>query len=218
MVPLAAKKESARRHFAGKIVLRKLLATLLLSASVLLPTAVIQPASAVTNTTKPSVGVPLNEEISNLWNAISLNSINQALANFFPGSAYIQMKKGVLENPSADFSSRLLAFFKLDFSAYHQLVVTGGPSTLVGIRVNPSQVSWIQVGACENKIGYWHMGPVRVVYKLAGIVKSFAIASLISWNGVWKIIHLGPNPRPHNIGTVDSPLQGAGNPGPGGGC
>ena len=61
MVPLAAKKESARRRFAGKIVLRKLLATLLLSASVLLPTAVIQPASAVTNTTKPSVGVPLND-------------------------------------------------------------------------------------------------------------------------------------------------------------
>jgi hypothetical protein len=199
-------------------VIRKLLVTSLLSASFLLPTAIIQPASAATNTLKPSIGAPLNDELSAVWNAISSNSFNQALSYFFPGSAYVQMKKGLLQNPSADFSSRLLAFFKLDFAAYHQLVVTGGTSTFTGIRVNPSQVSWIQVGTCENKIGYWHLGPVRVVYEQSGVVKSFAIASLISWNGVWKIIHLGPNPRAKNIGTVASPAKGPGTPGPGGGC
>jgi hypothetical protein len=198
-------------------VIKKSVASLLLVTS-LLVSAAIQPASATTNTMKPSIGVSLNNQMSAVWTEILSDSFNEALGNFFPSSAYNQMKKGVLSNPSADYSSRLLAFFKLDFSAYHQLVVTGGPSTFLGIRVNPSQVSWIQVGACENKIGYWHLGPVRVVYEQAGIVKSFAIASLISWNGVWKIIHLGPNPRLHNIGTVDSPLKGAGSPGPGGGC
>jgi len=198
-------------------VIKKSVASLLLVTS-LLVSAAIQPASATTNTMKPSIGVSLNNQMSAVWTEILSDSFNEALGNFFPSPAYNQMKKGVLSNPSADYSSRLLAFFKLDFSAYHQLVVTGGPSTFLGIRVNPSQVSWIQVGACENKIGYWHLGPVRVVYEQAGIVKSFAIASLISWNGVWKIIHLGPNPRLHNIGTVDSPLKGAGSPGPGGGC
>ena len=188
--------------------------SLLLSVAIVSPTS----AGAATNDSKPSIGGAFTTQMNDVWNAISANSQEQALKNFFPGSAYIQMKRGVLANPSGDFSSRLLAFFKLDLAAYHQLIVSGGPSKFIGVRVNPAQISWISVGVCENKIGYWHLGPVRVVYEQAGVVKSFAIASLISWNGVWKIIHLGPNPRAKNIGTVASPALGPGSPGPGGGC
>ena len=188
--------------------------------SLLLSIAIVQPASAApaTNSAKPSIGAAFTTQMNDVWNSIYANSTDQALTNFFPSAAYVQMKQGVLPNPTADFSSRLLAFFKLDLSAYHQLVMSGGPSKFTGIRVNPAQISWISPGVCENKIGYWHLGPVRVVYEQSGVVKSFAIASLISWNGVWKIIHLGPNPRAKNIGTVASPAKGPGTPGPGGGC
>ena len=188
--------------------------------SLFLSVAILAPMStgAVTNDLKPTVGAAFTSQMNDVWNAISANSQEQAIKNFFPGAAYVEMKRGVLANPAVDFSSRLLAFFKLDFSSYHQLIVSGGPSKFIGLGVNPAQISWISVGACENKIGYWHLGPVRIVYKQAGEVKSFAIASLISWNGAWKIIHLGPNPRAKNIGTVASPAIGPGSPGPGGGC
>jgi len=65
---------------------------------------------------------------------------------------------------------------------------------------------------------YWHLPGVRFVYSVGGAVQSFAIASLISWRGQWYVVHLGPNPRPEDIGTVDQPAAGAGSPGPAGGC
>jgi hypothetical protein len=50
------------------------------------------------------------------------------------------------------------------------------------------------------------------------VVRSFGVASLISWRGLWYVVHLGPNPRPSDVGTVDQPAIGPGSPGPGGGC
>lgn len=166
----------------------------------------------------PKSGVELTSMLNQLWQSIQDNSSQSAKALFFPKNSYIEMKTGVIANPAADFDNRLMTFYKLDLDAYHRHVVTGGKSVFVSALVNPAQIMWIPVRACENKTGYWHLGPVRIVYKQAGVLKSFAIASLISWNGEWKIIHLGPNPRPHNVGTVDSPQKGPGSPGPGGGC
>ena len=219
MVLLEKKNRKRSRRFTGERVSSKLVAKLLLGFSLSLSALLIEPAgSTTTNLSKPELGAPFTAEMHEVWDAIASNSLDRAVAHFFPGSAYVQMKQGVLPNPSGDFATRLLAFYKLDFVTYHQLLAKGGSSKFIGIRVNPLQVARIQPGVCENKIGYWHLGPVRIVYEQAGVVKSFAIASLISWNGVWKIIHLGPNPRSHNVGTVDSPQKGAGNPGPGGGC
>ena len=58
----------------------------------------------------------------------------------------------------------------------------------------------------------------RLVYSVKHVVRSVAVASLISWHGVWYVVHLGPNPRPLNIGTVDAPSVGRGVAGPAGGC
>ena len=41
---------------------------------------------------------------------------------------------------------------------------------------------------------------------------------MISWRGEWYVVHLGPNPRPTNTGTVDMPALGPGTPGSAGGC
>jgi hypothetical protein len=89
---------------------------------------------------------------------------------------------------------------------------------LLAVNASAADAEWIAPGSCENLIGYWHLPGVRFVYRAGGVVKSFAVASLISWRGVWYVVHLGPNPRPVNVGTVDQPAVGPGLPGPGGGC
>ena len=44
------------------------------------------------------------------------------------------------------------------------------------------------------------------------------VDSMISWRGVWYVIHLGPNTTPGSPGTVDDPQVGTGTPGYGAGC
>ena len=154
-----------------------------------------------------------------LFQAIKSDRPADAMPVFFPKSAYVSMKTGILPDPAGDYESRLIAFFNLDVSAYHQEL---GPdpesATLTQVLTDPQAAAWIEPGTCENKVGYWHLPGVRLVYKQGGVTSSFAVASLISWRGIWYVVHLGPNPRPSNVGTVDSPSAGAGTPGPPGGC
>ena len=116
-------------------------------------------------------------------------------------------------------ADRLIAFYDLDLAAYHEALGPDPSSVqLLGVNGSLADAAWIEPGDCENIIGYWHLPGVRFVYRQGGALKSFAVASLISWRGVWYVVHLGPNPRPENVGTVDQPASGAGTPGPPGGC
>ena len=78
--------------------------------------------------------------------------------------------------------------------------------------------AWVYPGACHNKIGYWHVPGARVVYRVHGQERSFGIASLISWRGVWYVVHLGAVQRTVVTGIVYQPAAGPGVPGPPGGC
>jgi hypothetical protein len=157
--------------------------------------------------------------MTTLWRAIVAGAPIQGRQVFFPESAYLKMKTGVLPDPAGDYTWRLVAFFNLDTAAYHAHLGTDpAAATLLAVESNPSLAAWIPPGACENTIGYWHLPGTRLVYESGGNTYSFRIASLISWRGVWYVVHLGPNPRPSNVGTVDDPQVGPGVPGPGGGC
>lgn len=154
-----------------------------------------------------------------LWNAIVTGSPDEAAGVFFPATAYVKMKTGEIADPSADYDNRLIAFYGLDILAYHaSLGSDASTARLVATSVEASDAAWIPPGACENLIGYWHLPGVRLVYSQNGVVRSFAVASLISWRSVWYVVHLGPNPRPANVGTVAAPALGPGTPGPPGGC
>ena len=154
-----------------------------------------------------------------LWSAIVADSANQGRRVFFPESAYLKMKSGILPDPAGDYTGRLIAFFDLDLAAYHTHLGTDpAAARLVAVESNPSLAAWIPPGACENTIGYWHLPGTRLVYQSGGRTESVRVASLISWRGVWYVVHLGPDPRSANIGTVDDPQPGPGVPGPGGGC
>ena len=69
---------------------------------------------------------------------------------------------------------------------------------------------WVSPGACYNRIGYYEVPNARVVYRLQGQVRSFGIASMISWRGVWYVVHLGAVVRAGAAGIVDDPSLGSG--------
>lgn len=170
------------------------------------------------STAEPSLGPSLTSELGQLFEAIVSNSSSEAAPLIFPASAYVTMKTGRIANPATDYADRLLAFYRLDLAAYHQAVTGGTPAHFVGIRLTGTTPGWIPAGVCENSFGYWHLPNVRVVYSQNGTEKSVLVASLISYNGKWFVVHLGPNPRPTNVGMVDGLSTGTAPAGPAGGC
>ena len=177
-------------------------------------TTTTDPGLAPQTPDRPADGAALTARLQGLWRAITDGSVSEGRALFFPQSAYLQMKTGLLADPAGDFSNRLLGFYGLDIAAYHQLLgADAATARLVSVDAADADAAWIAPGQCENHIGYWHLPGVRLVYQVGPQVRSFAVDSLISWRGTWYVVHLGPNPRPQDVGTVDQPAAG-----PGGGC
>jgi hypothetical protein len=153
--------------------------------------------------------------VTDLWLAVRKDKPSLARPAFFPLAAYKQVK--AIYNSAADWRSRLWLDFSLDVKAAHRLLGRhAGEAKLVRVIV-PAGAAWITPGVCYNKVGYWHVAGPRVVYRLHGRERSFGIASLISWRGVWYVVHFGGITRPA-VGMVDAPASGQGIPGPQGGC
>jgi len=154
------------------------------------------------------------EAMTDLWLAVTTGNARLALPAFFPLAAYEQVK--AIPYPAADWHDRLWHDFALDVGAAHHLV--GSDARLVRVIVPASDAAWIDPGVCVNSIGYWHVPGARVVYSEHGQERSFGIASLISWRGVWYVVHFGAVLRSVVTGIVDRPAIGPGIPGPPGGC
>ena len=156
-------------------------------------------------------------EMTDLWSAVVAGRPALARDAFFPIGAYQQVK--AIVDPAADWHDRLWGDFRLDVAAAHGLLgAGGGQAALVRVIVPSQQASWIVPGVCSNRIGYWHVAGARVVYRLGGQLRSFGIASLISWRGRWYVVHFGAVLRNAAVGLVDQPSAGPGVPGPPGGC
>jgi hypothetical protein len=152
--------------------------------------------------------------MADLWLAVTTGNPRFGLPAFFPVAAYKQVK--AIPYPAADWQDRLWYDFTLDVRAAHGLV---GPGVhLVQVIVPADDAAWVSPGACYNSVGYWHVAGARVVYREHGQERSFGIASLISWRGVWYVVHFGAVTRSAVTGVVDHPAAGPGIPGPPGGC
>ena len=152
--------------------------------------------------------------MQDLWLAVTIGNPTLAQPAFFPLAAYQQVK--AIYNPAADWHGRLWYDFTLDVGAAHRLV--GRDARLVRVIVPMSDAAWVDPGVCANSQGYWHVSGARVVYREHGQERSFGIASLISWRGVWYVVHFGAVLRSVVTGIVDQPAAGPGVPGPPGGC
>ena len=152
--------------------------------------------------------------MADLWLAVTTGNPRFARPGFFPLAAYKQVK--AIPYPVPDWQNRLWSDFVLDVRAAHRLVGSG--ARLDRVVVPEKYAAWVYPGACANKIGYWHVPGARVVYRAHGQERSFGIASLISWRGVWYVVHLGAVQRTVMTGIVYQPAAGPGVPGPPGGC
>jgi hypothetical protein len=144
-----------------------------------------------------------------LWMGIRANSLTRAKPAFFPEGAYVQLK--AIGDPQDDYRFRLLADYELDIGAAHaRLGAHAASAELVGVDVPESYAHWVPSGVCDNGVGYYEVPNSRVVYREDGQVSSFGIASMISWRGVWYVIHLGAILRTSGSGQVDDPEPGPG--------
>jgi hypothetical protein len=175
------------------------------------PGASVLPQTRVLPSTK---SVAFQHAIADLWLAVTTGNSRLALPAFFPLAAYQQVK--AIADPAADWHHRLWGDFVLDVGAAHRLVGSG--ARLVRVIVPTYDSAWVYPGGCDNTLGYWHVPGARVVYEQHGQQRSFGIASLISWRGVWYVVHFGAVLRDVVTGIVDQPATGPGTPGPPGGC
>lgn len=134
-------------------------------------------------------GVGFAAEMRALWQAIVTDQPPVGLPAFFPLAAYLQVK--TLADPAADWRYRLVGDFALDVGAAHAVVRAVPQPSLVGVDVPAAQASWVRPGTCANRVGYWHVADARMVYSTGAGLRSFGIASLISWRGIWYVVHLG---------------------------
>ncbi len=147
--------------------------------------------------------------MASLWAGIVHDSLTQSLAAFFPKDAYVQLK--AIASAGSDWSGRLVHDFGLDIVAAHALLGhRAAQARLLAVNVPSSYGHWIQPGVCYNSIGYYELPNARVVYREDGQIRSFGIASMISWRGVWYVVHLGAILRSTDSGTVDQPASGPG--------
>lgn len=148
-----------------------------------------------------------------LWRGVRSDSPRSALYAFFPLEAYERVK--ATGDPAGDYRDRLLADYDLDLHAAHTLLGSDPKAArLVRTIVPRGYVHWVPPGACYNRLGYYEVPNSRLVYKVGSDVRSFGIASLISWRGTWYVVHLGAVTRSGYDGIVDDPSDGTGTPAP----
>lgn len=148
-------------------------------------------------------------EMRALWTAVRTDHPSLGLPAFFPAAAYVQVK--TIYDPRADWQTRLLGDFNLDVGAAHALLgAHPADARLVGVSVPTSDAHWIPPGVCDNRVGYYEVPNARMVYRVGQSVRSFGIASMISWRRLWFVVHLGAILRPTDTGQVDDPSAGPG--------
>jgi hypothetical protein len=157
----------------------------------------------------PATSPAFRREMAALWHGVRTGDVAPALPAFFPEGAYAQVK--AIADPQADYQARLVGEYRLDIVEAHALLGPRARSArLIGVDVPGAYAHWVPPGACYNRIGYYEVPNARVVYDEDGAVRSFGIASLISWRGVWYVVHLGAVTRSGSGGVVDDPSAGRG--------
>jgi hypothetical protein len=144
-----------------------------------------------------------------LWRGIVLGSGESALPAFFPKAAYEQLK--AIGGAGSDWTNRLVHDFSLDIGAAHDLLKgEAARARLLSVHVPASFGHWVPPGVCDNGIGYFELPNARIIYSLNGRIRSVGIASMISWRGIWYVVHLGAILRATDTGQVDAPSSGPG--------
>jgi hypothetical protein len=162
-----------------------------------------------TRTLPAGAGHDVSALVAALWAGAVRGSPSAAMPAFFPRGAYLQVK--AIPAAGADYVDRLVHEYALDIGAVHALLGRDAAGArLVAVHVPESFAHWVQPGACYNRVGYYEVPNARVVYRESGGLRSFGVASMISWRGRWYVVHLGAVLRSEDAGVVDEAALGAG--------
>lgn len=189
-------------------------------SNVAVTTTTLSPGALPQTTTEPSLlttpGSDLSIVMDRLWNDILANNTRDADQLLFPEQAYVKLK--AIPYPVSDYVGRLQYLFNLDILTYRSFLLAKGTPELIKVTTSVNDAQWIPVGACYNKIGYWHLPGPRFVYRYGPHVASLGVLSMISWRGKWYPIHLGQYVATGSRGQIYDYAVGPGTPGPPGSC
>lgn len=176
-------------------------------------------SSASLNSQRPSTstlpGSPLARTASLLFED-ALTGSTSSIGVYFPLSAYEQLK--AISDPASDYKNRLLFGYDLDLAALHRLLLSYRTRPrFIEALTRPDALTWVPPGTCANRIGYWHLPGLRLVYAADHRVYSVAVLSMISWNAKLYVVHLGAFTHDHT-GVVLGPESGPAVPWGPGGC
>jgi hypothetical protein len=160
------------------------------------PTPTVDPGTLPQTHAMPTATDPVFAAgVQDLWRAIVDDDPAEAQPFFFPKAAYLQVK--AIKNAGSDYQNRLIGYYDLDIHAAHKLLGADAKNAqFVSVTVPAKAAVWITPGVEQNKLSYYRVYGTRLTYTVGGRTKSIGLFSLISWRGVWYIVHLGPNPRP----------------------
>jgi len=204
---------AAASHRGGHVRL-----TTTTSTTLPLATTTTDPGLLPQTTAFPSTQTPQFEiEMRDLFRAVVTDSVATAQPAYFPESAYLQLK--TIHNARSDYVNRLEGDFTLDIGAAHALLGSDASTAKLLEATAPSGFGHgVPPGVCDNSVGYYELPNARLVYQEDGQIRSFGIASMISWRGVWYIVHLGAILRSSDEGLVDDPSVGPGTSIPSSAC
>ncbi len=153
----------------------------------------LDPGSLPQTNARPSGSDPVFlARVQRLWQAVVSGDTSIALPAFFPEGAYLQVK--AIADPDADWRQRLVRLYDGDIAALHARLA-GRPAALVSVTVPDAAATWVLPGAEYNKGSYWRVYGTVVHYTVGGQAATFPIQSLISWRGLWYVVHLVTPPR-----------------------
>lgn len=170
------------------------------------PTPAVDPGTLPQTHVLPGTTDPVfTAGVQDLWQAIVDDDPAEAQPFFFPKTAYLQVK--AIKNAASDYQNRLIGYYDLDIHAAHRLLgADAKDAQFVSVTVPTKAAIWITPGVEQNKLSYYRVYGTRLNYTVGGKAKSIGLFSLISWRGVWYIVHFGPNPRPQvGVGAVYQP-------------
>src|ERR1700719_1006421 len=81
-------------------------------------TTTTDPGRLAQTTTEPAFDGALARQMDVVWRAILRDDVALGRTVFFPESAYVRMKTGLLASPRTDYTDRLIGFYDLDLAAY----------------------------------------------------------------------------------------------------
>lgn len=151
-------------------------------------------ASPGPHTPSPSDAPPaatsdeLVERARALFDAVVSGCVELADPFFFPREPFLPLKD--VKDPGR-YHKQLLAAYHHDVRELHAQRRSWDGATFSGFELG-TPPKWVKPGEEWNKLGYFRTFDAKLSYVIAGKARSFAVHTIISWDGRWYVTHLAP--------------------------